>query len=95
MCVRLMAFVSGMRTFDGCFRAFWAVPARGGHGLGHFQKPVDLVPAFSPDAQKFGFLSRRQDNPLRRKNARFYARSLQRYLGHKPSKGRTVGWPMG
>ena len=35
-------------------------------GLGHFHQPVDIMPAFFPNAQQLGFLGGRQDDPLRR-----------------------------
>ncbi|WP_300585352.1 hypothetical protein [Marivita sp.] len=39
-------------------------PALVGCELGDFQKPVDIMPAFFPNAEKFGFFGWRQDNPL-------------------------------
>ena len=41
-------------------------PALVGRGLGHLQQPVDIMPAFFPEAQQFGLLGRRQDDPLGR-----------------------------
>lgn len=41
-------------------------PALISRGLGDVQKPVNIMPAFSPDAQEFSFPSQRQDNTLRR-----------------------------
>lgn len=41
-------------------------PTLVGPRLGHFHQPVDIMPTFFPDAQQFGLLGRRQDDPLRR-----------------------------
>lgn len=30
-----------------------------GRGLGHFHQPIDIMPAFFPNAQQLGFLGRR------------------------------------
>ena len=56
-----------------------------GRGLGHFHQPVDVMPAFFPDAQQFGFFGGRQDDPLRRD-----ARPQDRDLGLQQSQLRVV-----
>ena len=62
-------FLRQARPSHGLKRASTAhlgKPTLVGRGLGHFHQPVDIMPAFFPDAQQFGFFRRRQDDPLRR-----------------------------
>lgn len=51
---------------EGTANAHLGEPALVGRGLGHFHQPVDIMPAFFPDAQQFGFFGRREDDPLGR-----------------------------
>ncbi|MBZ0261728.1 MAG: hypothetical protein K8F90_14150 [Hyphomicrobiales bacterium] len=52
--------------FEGASAARLGEPALVGRGPGYLHEPIDIVPAFRPDAQQFGFLGGRQDYPLRR-----------------------------
>ncbi len=51
---------------EGASTAHLGEPAIVGRGLCHFHKPVDVMPAFCPDAKQFGLLGGGQDDPLRR-----------------------------
>jgi len=62
-------------------------PAPVGRGPGHLQNPVDLMPALGPDAQQFGFLGGREDDPLRRD-----AGPQDRDLGPQQPQLRVVAW---
>lgn len=50
--------------FEGAAHAYLGEQALVGRGLGDFHEPVDLVTELRSNANEFGFLCRRQNDPV-------------------------------